>query len=68
LIPRESVEKLDETFGYAYMSSPSNGLSKDFIGFEDGNANPKTDEQRVFNFEFLFSFKENELSFRSTQH
>lgn len=29
------------------MSSKSNGLSQDFIGFEDGNDNPKTDELRV---------------------
>jgi hypothetical protein len=47
LIPNESIEKIDDTFGFAYMSSLSNGLSKDFIGFEDGNANTKTDQQRV---------------------
>jgi putative iron-dependent peroxidase len=48
LIPDECIDKLDDTFGFAYMSSLSNGLSKDFIGFEDGNANPKNDQQRVF--------------------
>ncbi len=54
LIPDECIDKLDETFGFAYMSSYSNGLSKDFIGFEDGNANPKTDQLRVFLFKYLF--------------
>jgi hypothetical protein len=50
LIPEECIERIDDTFGFAYMSSLSNGLSKDLIGFEDGNANPKTDQQRVSNF------------------
>ncbi len=50
LIPSECIDKLEDTFGFAYMSSLSNGLSKDFIGFEDGNANPKSDQQRVFHF------------------
>ncbi|CAF1179039.1 unnamed protein product [Rotaria sp. Silwood1] len=46
-IPDDSIAKLDETFGFAYMSSETNGLSQDFTGFEDGNENPKEDEQRA---------------------
>lgn len=54
LIPDECIDELDDTFGFAYMSSKSNGLSKDFIGFEDGNSNPKTDELRVIFLEKIF--------------
>ncbi|UJR16874.1 hypothetical protein I4U23_003772 [Adineta vaga] len=46
-IPDTSITQLDDTFGYAYMSSKTNGLSQDFTGFEDGNENPKNDEQRA---------------------
>ncbi len=54
LIPSECIEQLDDTFGFAYMSS-KNGLSKDFTGFEDGISNPKTDQLRVFYLNTKFS-------------
>ncbi|CAF1535340.1 unnamed protein product [Adineta ricciae] len=41
LIPLKSIIKVDDTFGFAYMSSKLSKLSKDFIGFEDGNDNPE---------------------------
>jgi len=53
LIPDKSIKQLDETFGFAYMSSKSNGLSHDFTGFEDGNGNPKTDQFRVYFIYFI---------------
>ncbi|CAF0739671.1 unnamed protein product [Adineta steineri] len=46
-IPDTCTAQLDDTFGYAYMSSKTNGLSQDFIGFEDGNENPNGNEQRA---------------------
>ena len=46
-MPDACVAKIDDTFGYAYMSSKTNGLSQDFTGFEDGNENPNNTEQRV---------------------
>ncbi|CAF1172488.1 unnamed protein product [Adineta steineri] len=47
LIPDKFIDQLEDTFGFAYMSTKSNGLSHDFTGFEDGNANPKTDQLRA---------------------
>lgn len=47
LIPDDCIVKLDDTFGFAYMSTPLNGLPKDLMGFEDGNDNPKGRDLRV---------------------
>ncbi|UJR17737.1 hypothetical protein I4U23_004635 [Adineta vaga] len=47
LISPECIEKLDDTFGFAYMSSKKTGLAKDFIGFEDGNDNPEGYTERA---------------------
>ncbi|CAM4899870.1 unnamed protein product [Rotaria socialis] len=46
-IPDDCIIELDETFGFSYMSSQTNGLSQDLTGFEDGNENPKGDELRA---------------------
>ncbi|CAF4055487.1 unnamed protein product, partial [Rotaria magnacalcarata] len=46
-IPDDCIIELDETFGFSYMSSQTNGLSQDLTGFEDGNENPKGYELRA---------------------
>lgn len=47
LIYGTSIAKLDDTFGFGYMSNKQTGLGKDFIGFEDGNDNPEGYTARV---------------------
>lgn len=47
LISDKGIAQLENTFGFAYMSSKTTGLAKDFIGFEDGNDNPEGYRARV---------------------
>ena len=47
MISDAAIAQLDDTFGFAYMSSKKTGLAKDFIGFEDGNDNPQGYTARV---------------------
>ncbi|CAF3798250.1 unnamed protein product, partial [Rotaria sordida] len=46
-IPDDSIAKLDETFGFAHMSSKTNECFQDFTGFIDVDENPKDDEQKA---------------------
>jgi deferrochelatase/peroxidase EfeB len=47
-IPNACIAQSDDTFGFAYMRTKSNGFSKDLTGFEDGHENPKKIEEGVW--------------------
>jgi len=44
-LPKESIEKLDETSAFLYMRDTVKDLGRDLTGFLDGTGNPKPDKR-----------------------